>query len=248
MLLLNNDPIMPLESHPAAITAFQIPANTSLETMGKMVDQHMMDRSWVVGTKYGSFEIQYEHTLLGTEQPSEQWVQFDVTGIHIRSTHNAGSYQLQKEGQKMVQILLSHSVSEAGHQVTIKDIQVVERKDRERPILMPCGKPAMLMTEYDPREWDYYGKQGTFERSWNRFTWGMLEWLDSNALVLITVFVTAGIVSIVRRRMKCTQKQAVALVEDDAEAAHLVAEYDDAPPEYTDAVDVEQKEIQKEIE
>jgi uncharacterized membrane protein YcjF (UPF0283 family) len=114
--------------------------------------------------------------------------------------------------------------------------------------LMPCGKPAMLMTEYDPREWDYYGKQGTFERSWNRFTWGMLEWLDSNALVLITVFVTAGIVSIVRRRMKCTQKQAVALVEDDAEAAHLVAEYDDAPPEYTDAVDVEQKEIQKEIE
>ncbi|KAF2106823.1 hypothetical protein BDV96DRAFT_469196, partial [Lophiotrema nucula] len=233
-LILNGRRIAPLAT-PAAITAYQVNANLSQRYMDKMVEQHMLDESWVVGTRYGHFELQYEHTMLATEQALGEWLQFDVTAIHMRQNYNPGSFNLDNEGQNIVQLLLAREMFEDKARLFIKDIQLIERKDREMPMKMPCGKDAMIKTSYNPLEWDYYGKFGTWSRSFSVILNGIGDFFDANGLIIIIVSVLFGIASIVRWRINRNKARAIELVKEDAEAGVLLApEYEDAPPEYAD--------------
>lgn len=211
--------------------------------MSKMIRQHMMDRSWVLGTKYGRFELQYEHSLLATDEPTEQILQFDVTGVHIRFGRYPGSSSLDKEAQKLIQVRLSRD-PQNPMAVTLQDVQVVERKDKQEPLTMPCGKPAMIRTEYDPREWDSYGKFGTWSRTWRKTVGETVHWLDRNALFLIVLSVGLGIYGLVRWRKQRAEKNAVAAqITEDSEAALLAQDQnDDAPPSYSDIPSAEQQE------
>lgn len=236
-LLLNGKPIAPLGPMPLEITAFQTPANLSNEVMGKMTSEQMLDPSWRLGTKFARFRLQYEHTLVATRVPGRNWIQFDVTGVHMRSQRNPGSYALDKEGQKMVQVQLRENAG--TEQLYIEDVEVVERKDRVKPFQMSCGKLAMLQTDFNPLEWDYYGKIGTWSRTWHLMLWRTAHFFEANGLVLIVVALICGVVTLVRRRMMRRQEKANAYMADDAEAALLVVECDDAPPEYDDVPEFE---------
>ncbi|KAF2682976.1 hypothetical protein K458DRAFT_244056, partial [Lentithecium fluviatile CBS 122367] len=163
-LLLDGKSIAPLAPMPLDLTAFQTAANLSQSTMDKMTEMQMLDRSFNLGTKYGCFELQYEHSLVGTGQTGKTWVQFDITGAHITG-RNPGSYMLDKEDQKMVQLLIREQVEPSD--LYIENIQVVERKERVQPFRMECGNLALLRTEFNPLEWDYYGQFGTLTRSWH---------------------------------------------------------------------------------
>ncbi|KAF2175117.1 hypothetical protein K469DRAFT_611775 [Zopfia rhizophila CBS 207.26] len=232
-LLLNGDAIAPLAPMPLHITTYQTPANLTGEIMGKIESMKMLDESWAVGTKYGLFELQYEHTQLATEVPYQDWVQFDITTIHMRQTHNPGSYDLDKDGQKIVQLLVSREIVDSKPTLMIKDIQLLERKDRAQPVTMPCGKKAMIKTEFNPLQWDYYGKFGTTIRKVHVILWRTAEFFEENALPLIIVSLFLGGYSLGRWLYRRSRAQAVAQVKGDVEAARL------APPEYTDELQTE---------
>ncbi|KAF2799830.1 hypothetical protein K505DRAFT_224045, partial [Melanomma pulvis-pyrius CBS 109.77] len=234
-LLLNGERIAPTPLLPLDLSAFQTPANLSEETMGKMASQHMLDSSWKLGTKYGKLELQYEHTILATESGAEM-LQFDITGVHRRGI-NPGSFILNKKGQKLVQLLLprlSTGEENPSTKLSIKDIQIVERKDRAQPLRMKCGKLAMIRTEYNPLEWDEFGQFGTLTRSWHRVLWGSASFFVRNLPYLIIFSIVFGCISIIRWHIKRAEELAVALANDDTEAALLAPEYDDAPPDYVD--------------
>src|SRR5689334_20585101 len=112
-----------MDIRPPAVYAYQTNANLSAEIMDKITSMHMIDSSWNVGTKYGTFELEYEHTLLASEQPLEEWLQFDVKAIHMRQRVNSGSANLDIERQKMVQLLLVREMREDKVHLSIKDIQ-----------------------------------------------------------------------------------------------------------------------------
>jgi hypothetical protein len=234
-LLLDGKSIAPLARLPLSIQAFQIHANFSRATMSKVTEMHMLDASWFLGTK-PRFDLQYEHSLVGTKEPGKTWVQFDVLGAHFTSCKKPRSYMLDKEGQKMVQVLISQHLD--NQQLYIEDIQVVERKDRVQPYRMKCGRLASTQTQYNPLEWDYYGQFGTLTRSWHLLLWKTGHFISRNGLVLIVLAVIFGAVTLVRRRVARLQQRHVA---DGAEIALLVHAYEEGPPQYDDAAEYEGK-------
>lgn len=63
-LLLNGKRIAPLAPLPLRLRAFQTPANLSAPIISKIIEINMLDESWNVGTKYGTFELLYSHTTM----------------------------------------------------------------------------------------------------------------------------------------------------------------------------------------
>jgi len=241
-LLLNGAPIAPYISLPRPIAAFQTPTNLSKEVMGKMVGHSVLDAPWKLGTKYAQFELHYVHTVQATQDPAEEMLQFDVMAIHERSRYPARA-RLDKEAQKMVQVVLRQDSSDDSQALSIKDVQVIERKDRAPPLRMKCGKLAMIQTEFNPLEWDVYGQFNTWSRAWHVFLAKSANFmLHAGPAILLVLATCFGVRYIIWR----VQKRADALVEDDAEAALLASEYEDAPPEYVDgSEDKEEKEDEK---
>lgn len=191
---------------------------------------HMLDDSWTVGTKYGSFDLQYEHAVVATHVRGRNWVQFDVLGIHMMHGHNQGKYFLDKQGQRMVQVLLREEPdSRALH---IEEVQVVEREGKAKPFKMQCGKYAIVKTQYNPLEWDFYGKLGTVSRVWHLLAWKLHEYIMQIGFASILV------VGFIRWRFYQAQKRELAADrawEADLEAAALVYDYEDSPPDYDEA-------------
>ncbi|KAF2704680.1 hypothetical protein K504DRAFT_484872 [Pleomassaria siparia CBS 279.74] len=222
-LLLNGERIAPAAplSLPLSILAFQTPANLTQNTLYGMPTalRTDSDRSQE-REKYAKFELQYKHSLLATKDFNEQWVQFDVTGAHLRGV-NPGSAKLDKQNQKMVQLLLHRGVSNGQQVLFIKDIQVVERKDRVQPLLMKCGKPAMVRTEYNPLEWDKYGKFGTLARSWHLALWKSKGFFMRNLPQMLVVSLLFASFSLVRWHIRRTQERKSAQIKGDDEAALL---------------------------
>jgi hypothetical protein len=119
-------------------------------------------------------------------------------------------------------------------------VQVVDRKDRAKPYLMPCGRLAMAQTAFNPLEWDDYGKIGTWSRffNWLRSKTGDL-FLD-NLLFLPIVAVVVPALILLRWMASKKLQEAAPLAEDDAEAALLDGEHADDAPEY-EAVAADEK-------
>jgi hypothetical protein len=235
-LLLDGKSIAPLASLPLNITAFQTPANLSQNTMDKITETQMLDRSFDLGTKFKRFELQYRHTVVGTKQAGKVWIQFDIVGVHMNG-QNPGSYLLDKEGQKMVQVLLREQ-TDIG-QLFIEDIQVIHGQDRTKPFMMKCGNLAMVQTEYNPMEWDYYGQFGTLSRSWHLLLWKTRHFVVSaKGFVIIIMAIVIGAVTLVKRRVA---RQQLKVIVNDAEAALLAPEYEEDPPEYGDVPDIDDK-------
>ncbi|KAF2732317.1 hypothetical protein EJ04DRAFT_470349 [Polyplosphaeria fusca] len=234
-LFLNGQRIAPIAPLPLSIVAYQTNANLSANVMDNITSMHMIDESWRVGTKYGTFELQYEHTVLATKQPFEEWLQFDIKAIHMRQQNNPGSANLDKDGQKMVQVLLSQEIREEKIHLSIKDVQLVERHHRAQPIRMPCGKDAIVKTAYNPLEWDYYGKFGTWTRTMRKIWWGIGHFFDVNGFYIIIVSILAIVVWRIKREIIAKGARSIVHGKEDEEAAVLLApDYEDAPPEYSD--------------
>jgi hypothetical protein len=220
---------------PVAIQAFQTPANLSKNTMEKIVKTEMLDESFVLGTKFAKFELQYEHSVVRTRERGQAWIQFDITAVHMRSSSNPGSYNLNLEGQKMVQLLLKED--EITGNVRIEDVQVVERKDRVMPFQMKCGRFAIFKSSFNPLEWDYYGQFGTSSRSWNMFLHGMRKFFMGPGLLLVIFTVIVGAVKLAKRSIAKRREEKI----EDAEIALLESECEDALPEYDDVPEFEDK-------
>lgn len=226
---------------PLHIDAFQVNANFSKTHMDKAIKLQLMDESWNLGTKFGRFELQYEHTVVATRESGKSWIQFDVTGIlYPSATYTQdpmGYYELKAEGQKLVQILL-HETTEP-RELFIEDVQLVERKDREKPYTMPCGRLAMVQTTFKPLEWDDYGKIGTWSR-WFNLLWSKTGDLFLGNLISLPILGVVVPALVLLRWMARRQRQKVALpAEDDVEAALLDSEHEDTTPEDDYVDDVE---------
>jgi hypothetical protein len=221
VLLLNGDIILPLDATPPSITAQQLPVNIKSNVLGS--DGYSL-LPWPVISP-----LQYEHTVLRTEELDQHWVQFDVTGLPFDAMKDprypplaAEAMMLDKKEQKLVQLRLQRQPE--TDELFIQEIQVVARADRVQPYRMKCGRLAMVQTSYDPREWDKFGKFGTWERMQNRVMGEIGTWSLALSLALFVL--------VIRRVYQQRQQE----VEDDAEFALLDAEYgyNDAPPAYAD--------------
>lgn len=234
LLLLNRREVLPLEINALAIAAMQVPSNISLDDM-----QHL---GYGPPTDGVQMPLEYEHTTLRTHEGGQTTLQFDVTGLAIGNMRFEPSLpsgldvepvKLDKNGQKLVQILLRQDRN--TKELSIEDIQVVAREDRARPFRMKCGKLAMAQTTYDPREWDNYGKLGTWSRTWSySLEQASQFWfvkMQSAVLLPLALLIVVG--AIMLRRWQQRQEEKYAL-EDDAESALLGSGYDDEPPAYAD--------------
>ncbi|KAH5279160.1 hypothetical protein HBI71_024940 [Parastagonospora nodorum] len=226
-LVLNGRAIQPLEQMPPNIQAFQVPAD---------ITQDNMDKLWREDSEYGvQMPLQYEHTVLRTQENGELTVQFDVTGLPLDAMSDprfypsfvGEPYKMDGEQQKLVQLRL-HRSQDTG-ELLIEDVSIVARENRTQPYRMKCGRLAMTQTTYDPREWDAYGKFGTFERTWNVFvSQFVMNFAGLPAIILGTFCIFIARFCYQRRNQEAEPK------EDDAEIALLGAESGDAPPAYAD--------------
>ncbi|KAF2439428.1 hypothetical protein P171DRAFT_122473 [Karstenula rhodostoma CBS 690.94] len=98
---------------------------------------------------------------------------------------------------------------------------------------IPDGRPTP--TTFNPLEWDYYGKIGTWSR-WFNLLWSKTGDLFMDNLIFLPVLVVVVPALVLLRWLaRRQQQQEVALpAEDDAEAALLDAMDDDAVPEHED--------------
>ncbi|KAH7082668.1 hypothetical protein BKA63DRAFT_404309 [Paraphoma chrysanthemicola] len=230
-LLLNGRRILPLDPLPLNINAYQVPTNISAEEMQLL---------WQGPTSGVQLPLQYEHTVLRTQENGKLWVQFDVTGLPLSESNdprfpflNGDLVKLDMEEQKLVQVLLRNETND----LSIEDIQVVARKDRAQPYRMKCGRLAMVQTAFDPTEWDEYGKFGTESRLQNMVASKIGEvWSDGfqrNSL-LLPVGLLLAFGAFMLRRWYVRRQDERRDVEDDAEIALLNRDYEDAPPAYAD--------------
>lgn len=213
---------------PPNIQAFQVPAD---------ITQEEMDDLWREDSEYGvQMPLQYEHTVIRTQENGQLTVQFDVTSLPLDAMSDPRFYpsfvgephKMDGEQQKLVELRL-HRVPNTG-ELLIEDVSIVARANRTQPYRMKCGRLAMTRTTYDPREWDAYGKFGTFQRIWNvfvsQFVMDFGNGLSAFTLCVFCIFMARF----------CRQRiiQKIEPEEDDAEIALLGAGYADAPLAYAD--------------
>jgi hypothetical protein len=205
-----------------------MPANMTTDMLGEF---------GVDITPWGELLIPYyEHTVLRTQEYGQLWVQLDITGLAPRDMDpsRGKALGLDKEGQKLVQLLLRQDKD--TNELSIEDIQIVSRAERVQPYRMKCGRLAMVQTFFDPQEWDDYGRIGTWERTLNLVTGKIDEFLSDmqqRPFLLILAFILLfGVMTL----QQWFHKRQVAkyLAANDAETALLSSEYTDAPPAYTD--------------
>lgn len=212
---------------PLNINALQVPSDLKQSTIMELF-QDGVSPPWPFPMR---FPLQYEHSLLRTEEGSQWWIQLDVKGLGFGET--VEPVQLNQEGQQMIQILLENKENSTG--LVIKDIQTVERKDRAQPFRMKCGRLAIQQTLYDPKEWDQFGKLGTWSRTWNLiFSKIGSAWSDnlqSNPMMIpLALMLAFGVV--MARRWYHQRHQGRIVAEEELEITLLGSYYEDAPPEY----------------
>lgn len=215
------------------ISALQVPANI---TKGQMRDLGYGSKSYGV-----QIPLQYEHTVLRTQEQGEIWVQFDITDLPLDVMNDpryvsfdGKPFKMDSEEQKLVQLRL-HQNKETG-ELLIEEVSVVKRADRVQPYRMKCGRLAMIQTTYDPREWDIYGKYGTWERMQNLVVDKVTDfWSDyMKDFIMFPLGMMSVYCLVLARRWFERRRARKATVGDDAEVALLSSGYDDAPPAYAD--------------
>jgi hypothetical protein len=235
-LLLNGRIVLPFKGWPPYISAWQVPAASEVKTDFTMFTYDPTHSSGM------SMLLQYEHTVLRTEDSGQLWLQFDVTGLPSKDINDAGfpktkgePVKLDGEYRKLVQLLLRQQNETS--EMFIEDVQVVARKDRVQPYRMKCGRLAMVQTAFDPMEWDEYGRFGTSERIQNLVIgkvgdfWS--DYMQDNMIVLsLAMLLVTGLAMLRRQYQRRWQEKYAA--SEDAEVALLGLEYDDAPPAYAD--------------
>lgn len=217
---------------PLNINAWQVPANVTTDDM---------KLPWLGPIVWGvQLPLQYEHTVLRTEEAGQLWIQFDVTGLPLSETNDprfpylgGEPVMLDGEDRKLVQLLLRQQNETS--EMFIEDIQVVTRKDRAQPYRMKCGRLAMVRTTFDPTEWDEYGKIGTSSRVQNLVVgkvgdfWS--DYVEPNMVVLaLALWLAIGVIMF--RRQYWQRQQEKRLLDGDAEFALPGLGYEDAPPAY----------------
>jgi hypothetical protein len=230
-LLLNKHRILPLGPMPIDLKAFQVPAN---------VTSYDITQLWLRPSGSGVYmPLQYEHTVMRTQNSDQLLIQFDVTGLpsqetdgtHYRTLDAAPMMRLEGDYRKLVQLLMRED--DNTREMFIDDIQVVARKDRALPYRMKCGSLAMEQTAFDPTEWDQYGKIGTLMRLLKLVIGKLCDfWLHSALVLPLSLLLILGLVMLQRQIWQREQEKNS--FDDDAEDALLGSGYDDAPPAYAD--------------
>ncbi|KAL5118795.1 hypothetical protein ACEQ8H_003298 [Pleosporales sp. CAS-2024a] len=227
-LLLNGRGIAPLEPMTPFINARQIPSNITAKDMTEL--------GWIP-KPYGIYmPLQYEHRALRTEKHGGLTIQFDVTALPLDVMNEprfpllkAEPYQMDKEQQKLVQLRLHHNKDKG--ELFIHDVSVIRQSERAQPFRMDCGRLAMVKTTYDPREWDQYGKFGTWARTQRVVVDTILgHWPEINVGLPLAVLALFCLRS--ARRWHQRRQQEWRTMGDDAEVALLASL--DAPPAYAD--------------
>ncbi|KAF2020140.1 hypothetical protein BU24DRAFT_459748 [Aaosphaeria arxii CBS 175.79] len=248
-MLLNGYPFLNIAAHPPGIEAVQVASDIPKAPFDMLLGKHIINERPAnprKGRKFSRYALEYEHTILRADGSSEdELLQFDVTAIYRFNFPNPGTWSLNQEGQKMVQIKLKPGF-QYGHDLFVaEDIQLIDRKDRAQPMKMKCGRLAMVKTDYNPTEWDAYGKLGTWSRTGNVVASQAYDFMKNNVVLIVAVFFAFAVVKAFRRRAARRAQEALAL--DDEEAATLIINVE-APPEYSEYTGRESFEVKQEGE
>lgn len=218
-LSLNGRRIVPLDPMPLEITTWQVPANLTTDAQDRLLASPPADAI--------PLSIAFEHTILRTEEGAERMIQFDITSLLLVDDKRE-SMKLNGQGQKLVQIQLQ--MNKDTREVSIRDLQVVEREHRAQPFTLKCGRLAMAKTQFDPSDWDAYGEIGSWSRLFSR-TFSFLD-LQQNPL-LLPIALILGLVGIMVRRWLQRGERDIRFADDDeANVALLDIDFEDLPPAY----------------
>lgn len=192
--------------------------------MRLIIDMKMLDESWHVGTKFAMSELSYQHTLM--EGCADHLLQFDVTRVDISAGSNQGGGELSQAGQKLVELRL---ISDNGVEgLIIQNVTLKERAQRARANLAPYwrGSDAPIRrTVFLVKEWDYYGRHGTWSRTWHVFSSTVGNWFFD----FLPIFILFGIVSVcffLILRIVGRRRRGAEGASQDVEAAFLGPEKD----------------------
>lgn len=218
-------PFMPPNIDAVPIDAVPVNTGISPEAMDALLSSLPADLEKTSFFKYGRYELGYSLTQMRVGNGAKTAVQFDVKSIYRRDTQ--WSLELNHADQKIVQLQID-SVALPGTRPVVMSLsraELVTREEKLKPFKMKCGREAKWVAELDPREWDNFGKLGTWSRTLN-------VWWHQQVVPLAAFGFILGLIGLVRFAMRRHAQNA-----EDIEAAALLDDRaddfpEDAPSEY----------------
>lgn len=188
---------------PLHISALQVASNISRTSLSNIIASALLSGAPTSpSTNPTPLPLQYEHSLLKTRVSGQWYLQFDVLGLATGPTDTPLLFDIDR---RIVQLLVKEEKLQTAdnadgniRSLTIEDIRLVERYLRAAPLKMKCGKPAAIVTSFDPREWDEFGKLGSWAHAFGKVWGGVEEKVVRNALLLPCVLLLALVVFLAR--------------------------------------------------
>jgi len=231
-ILLNGQRILSMPFPPpnieaVPIEALPVPTDISreeLEVLFAMPPAILRERSayW----KYKHYQVGYSLTHMKVDEGASTVLQLDVKSLYRRNPDK--DFELDEPNQKIVELHINPvSLPNTGAVgMTLSRAQLVTREEKQKPFKMRCGREAKWVVERDPREWDKFGKLGTWSRT-------LHIWWDQQVVPLAAFGFILCLIGLVRFAMvKHAQNH-----EDDIEAAALLQDdiddfLENEPPAY----------------
>ena len=185
--------------------------------MQKIISMQMLDESWNVGTQYGQFGLSYNYTVIRQDNYGELLL-FDITNVDIIYGSTPGGKELSWPNQQMVQIRLRR---EPGiDELKIHTIKLVDRFDPTPYTNLPC-RTSIVRSIFRSTEWDYYGHQGTWTRTWHIISWTFGDFFESNMVIFIPLGVLLLASYVIRRIATRSRRTKMKKSVRDPEVAFL---------------------------
>lgn len=157
-------PFAPPNIEAVPIKALPLLADVSNEVLeGVLSDLPHLERT--LDYELPKYELGYTLTHMQVYQGPRTVLQFDTTSVYNR--HTGRSIELNHKDQKIVELDINRVELPNIQPVamTLSRARLVTREEKQKPYRMKCGREAKWVVERDPREWDEFGKLGTWSRT-----------------------------------------------------------------------------------
>ncbi|KAI9708204.1 MAG: hypothetical protein M1820_004158 [Bogoriella megaspora] len=210
-LLLNGESIFPLRQRRSGLQAYQVEANASAGLLQNIINHEMLDESWKLGTRFGTYDISFDATLQSEAGPRQTHLMFDIVGMSYTHQTKRHDYILDAHDQRIIWLVLQRE--EYRPKMKIEDIQLLSRCDfLSKHSENLCGNIRKSLVKSKSRawrvsfrvwEWDYYGKLGTVSHGWH-FFWSNF-WYCFNVAVVPVGFVVCLVLTLLGTRRLVTR-------------------------------------------
>ena len=139
----------------------------------------MLDDSWQLGTRFGSYDLSFDETLQSARGSRRAHLTFDIVGMSYSHEAARHDFLLDAPEQQIVRLVLEQE--KFRPRLQIQDIHLLERcevrpKDMENPCrdirkALSHSSNSRYRVSFRDWEWDHLGKLGTLTHGWNSFWW-----------------------------------------------------------------------------